>query len=122
MIPDGSELEIRCRYYCEQNVEGIDVMFSEYSDVLTFKTTKIEDKKDPTPTEVPDDTPTPTEHPSFGRAEKEKKEEKKCSLCGFCPQPLGLCIFIWIAIIIVVAVVVVIIIVKTKKKDNGQKE
>ncbi len=122
MIPDGSELEIRCRYYCEQNVEGIDVMFSEYSDVLTFKTTKIEDKKDPTPTEVPDDTPTPTEHPAFGRAEKEKKEEKKCSLCGFCPQPLGLCIFIWIAIIVVVAVVVVIIIVKTRKKDNGQKE
>ena len=44
-------------------------------------------------------------------------EKDKCSLCGFCPVPLGLCIFIWIAIVVVVILVIVIIIViATKKK------
>ena len=44
-------------------------------------------------------------------------EKDKCSLCGFCGVPLGLCIFIWIAIVIVVILVIVILIViATKKK------
>lgn len=61
--------------------------------------------------ENPDDT---------GKAPDEKPpvdEKDKCSLCGFCPVPLGLCIFIWIAIVVVVILVIVIIIViATKKK------
>ena len=48
---------------------------------------------------------------------KAPDEKDKCSLCGFCPVPLGLCIFIWIAIVVVVILVIVIIIViATKKK------
>ncbi len=44
-------------------------------------------------------------------------EKDKCSICGFCPVPLGLCIFIWIAIVVVVILVVVIfIMIATKKK------
>ena len=44
-------------------------------------------------------------------------EKDKCSLCGFCPVPLGLCIFIWIAIaIVVILVIVIIIVIATKKK------
>ena len=45
-------------------------------------------------------------------------EKDKCSLCGFCPVPLGLCIFIWIAIVVVVILVIVIIIVTLTKKEK----
>ena len=45
-------------------------------------------------------------------------EKDKCSLCGFCPVPLGLCIFIWIAIVVVVILVIVIIIVTLTKKNK----
>ena len=50
--------------------------------------------------------------------EKSPVDEKdKCSLCGFCGVPLGLCIFIWIAIaIVVILVFVIIIVIATKKK------
>ncbi len=62
--------------------------------------------------ENPDDT---------GKAPEEKppvEEKDKCSLCGFCPVPLGLCIFIWIAIVLVVILVIVIIIVTLTKKKK----
>ena len=45
-------------------------------------------------------------------------EKDKCSLCGFCPVPLGLCIFIWIAIVVVIILVIVIIIVTLTKKKK----
>ena len=48
-------------------------------------------------------------------------EKDKCSLCGFCPVPFGLCIFIWIAIALAVILVIVLIImiaVKKKKCPN----
>ena len=61
--------------------------------------------------ENPDDT---------GKAPDEKPpvdEKDKCSLCGFCPVPLGLCIFIWIAIaLVVILVIVILIVIATKKK------
>ena len=58
--------------------------------------------------EIPDNTNKPTDEPG----------EEKCSLCGFCPVPLGLCIFIWIAIVVVVILVIVIIIVTLTKKKK----
>ena len=62
--------------------------------------------------ENPDNTGEPTD-------EKLPVDEKdKCSLCGFCPVPLGLCIFIWIAIVVVVILVIVIIIVTLTKKKK----
>ena len=43
--------------------------------------------------------------------------EEKCSLCGFCAVPLGLCIIIWIIIaIVLILVVVILIIVATRKR------
>ncbi|MBR7021722.1 MAG: hypothetical protein IKI15_11845 [Lachnospiraceae bacterium] len=112
-IDKNTPIELRCRYRCSQ--AGVDEdVFSEYSKVLTFETTEINNDPEPTPTETPV-TPTP---------EPEKKEEAKkdkCPLCGFCPQPLGLCIFIWLAIIIVIVVVVIIVVKKTgKKEENGK--
>ena len=61
--------------------------------------------------ENPGETGKPTE-------EKPSVDEKnKCSLCGFCGVPLGLCIFIWIATaIVVILVIVIIIVIATKKK------
>lgn len=46
-------------------------------------------------------------------------KESKCKLCGICPiQPLGICLFIWIAIIIIIVIIVVIVVVRGKKKKN----
>ena len=62
--------------------------------------------------ELPDNTGDATEVPPTV-----EPTEDKCSLCGFCPVPLGLCIFIWIAIaIVVVLIIVIIIVIATKKK------
>ena len=48
----------------------------------------------------------------------EEPEEEKCSLCGFCPVPFGLCILIWLVIIIVVVLIIVLIIVLALKKKK----
>ena len=49
-------------------------------------------------------------------------EKKECWLCHFCPQPLGLCIFIWLLIILVAVIIIVIIIVASKKKKKNEKK
>ena len=108
-IAKDTPIEIRCRYRCSQ--AGVDEdVFSEYSKVLTFETTEIGNDPHPTPPEVTV-TPAPEE-------KKDEAKKDKCPLCGFCPQPLGLCIFIWIAIIIVIAVVVIVVVKKSKKDEN----
>ena len=43
----------------------------------------------------------------------------KCPICGFCPQPLGLCIFIWLLIIILAIVIIAVIIAVSRKKKKG---
>ena len=45
-------------------------------------------------------------------------DKEKCPICHFCPQPLGICIFIWLLIIIIVIVIIVVIICVAKKKDK----
>jgi len=48
-------------------------------------------------------------------------EKSKCKVCGICPfQPLGICLFIWLAIILIVVVVVIILISKCKKKNKNK--
>ena len=111
-IAKDTPIEIRCRYRCGQ--AGIDDdVFSEYSKVLTFETTEIGNDPQPTPPEVTV-TPAPEE-------KKDEAKKDKCPLCGFCPQPLGLCIFIWLLIIIVIAVVVIIVLKKSKKDGNERR-
>ena len=89
-IDKNTPIELRCRYRCSQ--AGVDAdVDSEYSKVLVFETSEINNDPQPTPTgePVPDD-PTPTP-----KAEsKDEKKDDKCPICHFCPQPLGLCIFI----------------------------
>ncbi|MBO7650409.1 MAG: hypothetical protein J6S79_06680 [Lachnospiraceae bacterium] len=109
-IVDGSKVEIRCRYFCDQS--GVDeTIYSPWSDVLTFETTEIKDDPKPTPTAVPDE-------PEDKKDDKKEEKEDKCPICGFCPQPLGLCIFIWILIAVVILAVVIVIIVLKKKKEK----
>ena len=79
---------------------------SEWSNVLELNGGGTQENPDDTG-KAPDEKP-PVDEPS----------EDKCSLCGFCPVPLGLCIFIWIAIVVVVILVIVIIIVTLTKKKK----
>jgi hypothetical protein len=115
-IDKNTPIELRCRYCCSQ--AGVDEdVFSEYSKVLVFETSEINNDPQPTPTgePVPDD-PKPTPKP-------ESEKDDKCPLCHFCPQPLGLCIFIWLLIIIVVVVVAIVVVKKLgkdKKDQNGK--
>ena len=111
-IAKDTPIEIRCRYRCGQS--GLDDIFSEYSKVLTFETAEIGN----------DPQPVPTEAPVVDEKKDEKKEEKKdkCPLCHFCPQPLGLCIFIWLLIILVIVAVIVVILVMKKKKDKENRQ
>jgi hypothetical protein len=111
-IAKDTPIELRCRYRCGQ--AGIDDVFSEYSKVLTFETTEIGNDPQPTPPEV-----TVTPAPEEKKDDDAKKD--KCPICGFCPQPLGLCIFIWLLIIIVIAVVVIIVLKKSKKDGNERR-
>ena len=47
----------------------------------------------------------------------------KCRVCGICPiQPLGICLFIWLAIILIAVIIVVVLICKDKKKNNEKEE
>lgn len=48
--------------------------------------------------------------------------KSKCKLCGICPiQPLGICLFVWIAIILIL-ILIIIIIAKRKNKNKSKKE
>lgn len=107
VIDNNTEIELRCLY--NLYVPGQDDVNSEYSDVITFKTTEM--STDPTPTETePQDTPAePVITPG---------SIDECSLCHKCSHPLGLCIWIWILLFIaVLAIVVFVIVKKCKKKD-----
>ena len=70
---------------------------------------------------MPEDLVYTQENPGETNKAPEEKppvdEKDKCSFCGFCPVPLGLCIFIWIAIgAVVILVIVILIVTLTKKK------
>lgn len=103
-IPADTEIELRCRYYCYQ--QGLDDIYSDYSKVISFGTDEI--------SEGGSETTGETEESGENAAAKDK-----CPICGFCPRPLGLCIFIWLAIIAVI-VVVIIIIAKSRGKNKKQ--
>lgn len=94
-IPDGTEIEVRCRYFMTQPNDAEEI-YSDYSRIMTANTSEISQ----TPS-VPVDS-------GVGH---------KCRVCGICPiQPLGICLFIWIAIIVLIVIVIIIIASRKKKK------
>ncbi|MBP5490128.1 MAG: hypothetical protein J6Y10_05980 [Lachnospiraceae bacterium] len=117
-IEKDTPIELRCRYACSQ--VGVDEdVYSEYSKILTFETSEIGNDSKPTPTAEPTvDEPIPTPTPKVEA--KDEKKDDKCPLCHFCPQPLGLCIFIWLIIIVVVVLVAIIVVKKLGKDKKDQ--
>ena len=63
--------------------------------------------------EIPDNTNKPADEPTIN-----EPDEEKCSLCGFCSVPFGMCIFIWIVIALAVILVIVLIIMIAAKKKK----
>ena len=106
MIPKDTVIELRCRYRCDQS--GQDSFYSDYSKIISFGTNDINQGE----SHVTDET-TDNNNP-------DNPDKKTCPLCHFCPQPLGLCIFIWLLIILAVIIVIVIIIVVSKKKKKKE--
>ena len=98
-IPKDTVIETRCRYRCSQ--KGEDDVYSDWSKIISFGTDDVNY----------DDT-----------AAHDPSGKKTCPICHFCPQPLGLCIFIWLLILlVVVAIVVVVIVVVSKSKKKNEK-
>lgn len=53
-------------------------------------------------------------------AEQPTEQKDSCPICHFCPQPLGLCIFIWILIAVAVVVVIAVVFIIVKKKNKKE--
>lgn len=71
--------------------------------------------------DITDDTGDPSGEPDI-KTDDGETEKAKCKVCGICPiQPLGICLFIWIAIILIVFILVIILISKGKKKNKERK-
>nr|MBQ6241021.1 hypothetical protein [Lachnospiraceae bacterium] len=108
VIAQDSPVELRCRYRIDQ-VE-LDDLYSDYSVILTFGTAEIGQGSEPVP-----EATTAAEETTTAAATQPAKDS--CPICHFCPQPLGLCIFIWLLIVAAV-IVVVILVTKKGKKDK----
>ncbi len=67
-------------------------------------------------------TPNPDGNGTGTQNNPSNPEKNECWLCHFCPQPLGLCIFIWLLIILVVVIIIVVIIAASKKKKKDEKK
>ncbi|MCR5809351.1 MAG: hypothetical protein K6G56_07295 [Clostridiales bacterium] len=104
-VPKDAEVELRCRYRYDHPGYIDECIYSDWSKTISFGTDDINYHTDPgaDATQAPDDPAAPG--------------KKVCPICHFCPQPLGLCIFIWLIIIIVIVVVILILV---KKKKNGK--
>ena len=109
-VAAGTEIELRARYFVDQ--AGQDEFYSAYSKVIGFGSDDI----------VINDTPTTDNKGDDGEGSiLDKLPKSDCNICHFCPQPLGLCIFIWLALIVAVAIVVFVVI-KVIKKAKEKKD
>ncbi len=109
-VPKDSIIELRCRYRYDHSQYLDDSIYSDWSKTISFGTDDINYNTDPGENGAGD----PQGETNPGEA------KSKCPICHFCPQPLGLCIFIWLIIILVIIIAIVIIIAVNKKKKNGK--
>ncbi len=91
-IEADSDVQLRVRYVGSEGV-------SEWSNVISLKDGGTQE------------VTTPTDNPSVD----------KCSLCGFCPMPLGICLFIIIVIILAIIIIIVLFTRPKKCKQCGKK-
>ena len=101
VIPKDTDIELRCRYRCSQPDQ--DDIYSDWSKVISFGSDDISIGTTPLTTGEPEPD------------DNNPASMDECPICHFCPQPLGLCIFIWLAILLVIIVIVVIIVRSIKK-------
>ena len=104
-IEENSNVKLRIRF---NGTHGP----SEWSNVLEVNGGGTQEI--PNETKEPDTEETTAEPDEPGTQKTD--ENDKCSLCGFCPEPLGICIFIIIAVVVVVIIVVIVIIAVAGKK------
>ena len=109
IFPAGTEVEMRARYYCAQ--QGQDDFYSGYSKVIGFGSDDI----------VYNEAPAVNGGGAAQGGGDGAEGTHKCKICHICPEPLGLCIFIWLAIIAAVAIVVFVVI-KVIKKAKEKKD
>ena len=107
IIPEGTEIELRAYYYVQQ--DGQAEIKSSYSKVIGFGSDDIYVEPTQPQEGVGDDVV------------NEPTNKHKCPICGFCPEPLGLCIFIWLVIILVV-LAILFVVYKVVKKNKEKKE
>ncbi|MBP5631677.1 MAG: hypothetical protein J6X34_00185 [Clostridia bacterium] len=108
-VPKDAIIELRCRYVYEHPDYFDGSIYSDWSKIISFGTDDINYHTDP----GTDGTPGPDD--------QAHAPKKTCPICHFCPQPLGLCIFIWLLIILAVIIVIVVIIAVAKKKKKDKK-
>ncbi|MCQ2433837.1 MAG: hypothetical protein MJ062_01195 [Oscillospiraceae bacterium] len=97
-LTEDNHVELRARLVCN----GLDGMASEWSNEIGTNPTMA--------AEEPQDSG--FLHPT------------DCTICGFCPQPMGYCIFLWIAAGAVLLILLIIIVsaVSSKKKKKKAKK
>ena len=104
LIEENSNVKLRVRF---NGTHGP----SEWSNVLELNgggTQEIPDETHEAVQQQPEQTPSVQENSPAKEPQKDA-----CALCGFCPEPLGICIFIWLAVVLAVALLITIL---TKKK------
>ena len=106
-VEKDSIIELRCRYRYDHPKYFDGEIYSDWSKIISFGTDDINQGVTPTAPDGTDSVPIDPEN-----------QPKECPICHFCPQPLGICIFIWLLIILVVIVVVIIVLRSKKKKNN----
>ena len=101
-IPEGSLIELRCRYRCIQYSSATGELISDFetddSDIL-----ECEAKS------------TPFSVISENGASEPAARHGSCSICGSCPAPLGICIYIWIILSLIFAALIVFSFIERKK-------
>ena len=108
-VPKDAVIELRCRYRYDHPKYFDGEIYSDWSKTISFGTDDINYY----PGSLSSDT---GDSGSGGWG-----SGSTCPICHFCPQPLGLCIFIWLLIIIVV-IVIIIIVISASKKNKDKKE
>jgi hypothetical protein len=108
---------LKYEFTCDKNIDRYDkwaitVRFvggeqfeSEYSEPKLVSTLAVED---------------PNQDKEGNLIEDDPVTEEKCSLCGFCSMPLGICVFTYVVIgvILFVAIVIAIFIIRKKKNES----
>ncbi|MCQ2431878.1 MAG: hypothetical protein MJ175_04660 [Clostridia bacterium] len=89
--------------------DGNPVLTSAWSDSLAY------DKR---PAEIVTTPPETETLPMYTETEAPGEHKYVCSLCGICPAPYGICLFLWIGAALLIVLIIVLIIAMIPKKHK----